>query len=79
MFVRVIVVVVSLVLWVGHAFANPDSVVFEGGDVRINGAGNGLVFPDGSIQNSATKVGLVPLTPVVCATNTCHRLKLCSR
>ena len=33
--------------------ANPDSVIVPG-DLRITGDGNGLVFPDGSMQYSAT-------------------------
>jgi hypothetical protein len=37
----------------GHASANPDAVVFQNGDVRISGPGNGLVFADGSLQLSA--------------------------
>jgi hypothetical protein len=47
--------VASSLLLAGHALAAapPDSVVFEGGDVRIKGSGNGLVFPDGSRQTTA--------------------------
>jgi hypothetical protein len=39
-------VMLSLLL-AGQALAAEDSVVFEGGDVRIKGIGNGLVFPNG--------------------------------
>ena len=35
------------------AYANPDAVYTQGGDLRIKGLGNGLVFPDGSIQTKA--------------------------
>jgi photosystem II stability/assembly factor-like uncharacterized protein len=35
------------------ANANPDAVVIPSGDLRIKGAGSGLVFPDGSIQYKA--------------------------
>jgi len=47
--------VVSSLLLAGQALAAapPDSVVFEGGDVRIKGSGNGLVFPNGSRQTTA--------------------------
>jgi hypothetical protein len=38
-------------------FANPDSVVIRGGDLRIKDAGSGLVFPDGTIQYKATVEG----------------------
>ena len=36
--------------------ANPDSVVIPG-DLRITGADSGIVFPDGSIQTTATLQG----------------------
>lgn len=48
----------SSLLFAGQAFAAPDSVVFEGGDVRINGLGNALVFPNGSTQTTATVQGI---------------------
>lgn len=35
------------------AFAGSDSLVVDGGDLRINGTGNGLVFSDGTIQATA--------------------------
>lgn len=42
---------------IASAFAaNPDSIIFDG-DVRIIGQGNGLVYPDGSIQYKATVQG----------------------
>jgi len=50
-------VAVVLALFVASAFANPDSVIVDNGDFRIYGAGNGLVFPDGSIQYKATVQG----------------------
>src|ERR1700686_2295165 len=46
-------VAIVLALFVASAFANPDSVRVYNGDLRISGAGNGLVFPDGSIQYKA--------------------------
>jgi hypothetical protein len=45
-------VMLSLLL-AGQSLAAEDSVVFEGGDVRIKGIGNGLVFPNGSRQTVA--------------------------
>src|SRR5512137_2871843 len=45
-----------LMLFTTSVFANPDSVVVPG-DLRITGIGSGLVFPDGSMQYSATLVG----------------------
>jgi hypothetical protein len=47
--------VVSSLLLAGqvYAAAPPDAIVFEGGDVRIKGTGNGLVFPNGSRQTVA--------------------------
>ena len=51
------------VLLVGRAFANSgDAVVTDGGDVRINGPGNGLVFPDSSVQYRAAATSLVTQT-----------------
>jgi hypothetical protein len=47
--------VASSLLLASQALAAPDSVVFEGGDVRIKGLGNGLVFPDGSRQTTAAE------------------------
>jgi hypothetical protein len=41
----------------GDALAATDSVVFYGGDVRIYGTGNGLVFGDGTLQTTATLQG----------------------
>jgi uncharacterized protein (TIGR02145 family) len=49
------------ILFVSQAFANPDSIVVPG-DLRITGTGNGLVFPDGSIQYQAEVQG--PQGPV---------------
>ena len=47
-----------VLLSIGPLFAaTNDAIVFEGGDVRIIGSGNGLVFPDGSIQDKATVKG----------------------
>jgi len=51
------VLVVSSLLLAGQVFAVPDTVVFEGGDVHIKGTGNGLVFPDGTIQTTKTLQG----------------------
>jgi hypothetical protein len=50
--IAIIVFIVS-VLFVDYGFSSPDAVVFQEGDVRITGPGNGLVFPDGSVQYSA--------------------------
>lgn len=58
---RFAVFFVILISIATQAFANPDAVVFDNGDVRINGAGNGLVFPDGTIQHTATLQG--PIGP----------------
>jgi hypothetical protein len=44
--IAIIVFIVS-VLFVDYGFSSPDAVVFQEGDVRITGPGNGLVFPDG--------------------------------
>jgi hypothetical protein len=49
--------VMSSLLLAGQAFAAPDAVVFDGGDVHITGDGNGLVFPDGTIQTTKTVKG----------------------
>jgi len=48
---------VILVFFVASAFAGTDSVKIYNGDLRIYGSGNGLVFPDGSIQYKATLEG----------------------
>lgn len=50
--------VILSVFFLNLAFANPDSVIVPG-DLRIIGAGNGLVFPDGSIQYKAEVAGPV--------------------
>lgn len=48
----------SMLLLAGQAFAlPPDAVVFDGGDVVINGGGTGLVFPNGTRQTTATLKG----------------------
>ncbi len=47
----------SSLLLAGQAFAVSDAVVFDGGDVVINGGGTGLVFPDSSRQTTATLQG----------------------
>jgi hypothetical protein len=47
-------VVFLSVLSVASAFAASDSIVASGGDLRISDIGSGLVFPDGSVQYSAT-------------------------
>jgi hypothetical protein len=51
--------VASSLLLAGQTYAAdpPDAIVFDGGDVRINGTGNGLVFPNGSRQTVATPEG----------------------
>lgn len=49
-------VAVILGLFVTSVYASPDAVLMEG-DVRITGAGGGLVFPDGSTQYTATLQG----------------------
>lgn len=47
-----------VILSAGPLFAqNPDAVVFSDGDVRITGAGNGLVFPDNTVQTTAAGPG----------------------
>ena len=57
MFKRIIwCVLVSQFLAVS-ASANPDSVLVGAGDLRIVGSGNGLVFPDGSVQYKASEQG----------------------
>lgn len=56
MFRIILALVATSLLSAGQAFAVPDAVLFDGGDVRINdtgGIGNGLVFPDGSKQTTA--------------------------
>jgi hypothetical protein len=46
------------------AYANPDAIVIQNGDLRIKGAGSGLVFPDGSIQYKApADVPVGPMGP----------------
>jgi hypothetical protein len=55
----IFVFLVLSLFFVGHASADSDSVVAEDGDIRINGLGNGLVFPDGTKQQSAAAVSLV--------------------
>ncbi|MBK5275658.1 MAG: hypothetical protein JJE30_11475 [Desulfuromonadales bacterium] len=55
----IIEVVCFSALFAASAFANPDSVRVYNGDLRISGAGNGLVFPDGSIQYKAEIQGPV--------------------
>ena len=55
------IILAAMVVWAsfaGQAAAAPDAAVFQNGDVRMTGAGNGLVFPDGSIQNSASTVAV---------------------
>lgn len=55
---KTVFTLLSLVtLWFSSALAAPDGVVVRGGDLRIRDAGSGLVFPDGSIQHSATVQG----------------------
>ena len=54
-----LLVFVLSVFFVDYVFSNNDSVVFQDGDVRINGLGNGLAFPDGTMQYSAAPA--VPL------------------
>lgn len=54
MLARTTLVCMPLLLFSGAALASPDALVFSGGDVRITGSGNGLVFPDGTTQYSAT-------------------------
>lgn len=56
LFIKTIVLVVFTLLMAFPAFANPDSVIIPG-ELRITGSGNGLVFPDGSIQYQATVQG----------------------
>jgi hypothetical protein len=51
------VLISILLLCNSFAYANPDAIVIPNGDVRIKGAGSGLVFPDGSIQYKATVEG----------------------
>jgi len=45
------------VVFNARGYANPDAIVIPNGDVRIKGAGSGLVFPDGSIQYKAAVTG----------------------
>jgi hypothetical protein len=47
---------VSSLFLAGQAYAAnpPDAIVFDGGDVRIKGNNNGLVFPDNTRQTTAT-------------------------
>lgn len=52
--------------------ANPDSVIIPG-DLRITGPGNGLVFPDGSIQYSATVQEQVTLDAICNAISAANR------
>jgi hypothetical protein len=55
---KIIFQVVSFSLFlVPSTFANPDGIVFPLGDIRILEKGSGLVFPDGTIQYSATVIG----------------------
>lgn len=49
-------VVYCSVFFIASAFASPESIVISG-NLKINGNGNGLVFPDGSIQYQATLQG----------------------
>jgi len=58
----IVLVIYLLFVAVSHVFANPDSVVIPG-ELRITGEGNGLVFPDGSIQYKAATEG--PIGPPV--------------
>lgn len=46
----------GLLLCAVTAYASPDSTIVEG-DLRISGAGSGLVFSDGSTQYTATLQG----------------------
>jgi hypothetical protein len=50
-------VVCFSVFYVASAFANPDNVVVDG-NLKITGLGNGLEFPDGSVQNTASSTGM---------------------
>jgi hypothetical protein len=54
---RTLVGLALILLSAGTLFAAPDAIVFQGGDVRISGLGNGLVFPNGSIQTTAEVAG----------------------
>jgi hypothetical protein len=48
----------TLLFSTSFSFANPDAIVIPNGDLRIKGAGSGLVFPDGSIYKAPTQVTL---------------------
>lgn len=56
---KTVFAVALLLLLAGNSkvYAGPDAIVIPSGDVRIKGAGSGLVFPDGSIQYKATVQG----------------------
>jgi len=54
---RIFVGLAVVILSAGTLFAAPDAIIFQGGDVRISGDGNGLVFPNGSIQTTAEVAG----------------------
>jgi hypothetical protein len=45
-----IIVFIFMVLNVDYVFSNPDTAEFRGGDVRISGTGNGLVFRTGAFS-----------------------------
>lgn len=53
----IIVVVCFSFCLASSAFANPDGIVVRTGGLRIAESGGGLVFPDGSVQYSATLQG----------------------
>jgi hypothetical protein len=55
---KILVGLALVLLSAGTVFAAPDAIVFQGGDVRISGTGNGLVFPNGTIQTKAALEGL---------------------
>jgi len=55
---RCVLLATGISLWfLSPVFANPDGTIFRSGDLRISEPGSGLVFPDGSVQNTATVKG----------------------
>lgn len=60
---KVLLTSISVGLLSSAAMASSDSVVFNG-EVRINGQGHGVVFPDGSMQlKAATEGAMGPVGP----------------
>ncbi|HEY6190547.1 MAG TPA: tail fiber domain-containing protein [Pyrinomonadaceae bacterium] len=55
--------------FIGIGTSNPQSVLDVAGDVHIGGAGNGLIFPDGTKMTTASTGGTMTGTSIVSAIN----------